>query len=58
MNVHEQPKADVILSDMTANTSGNIIEHDIQSSLDICEAVFDFATQNLRTGRRTGGILL
>jgi 23S rRNA (uridine2552-2'-O)-methyltransferase len=53
---NEQPKADVILSDMAANTSGNI-EHDIQSSLDICEAVFDFATQNLRTGRGRGMLL-
>ena len=56
-----QPKVDVILSDMAANTSGNKV-HDSQSSLEICEAVFDFAIQNLRTanefGRRRGGVLL
>jgi 23S rRNA (uridine2552-2'-O)-methyltransferase len=55
------PKADVILSDMAANTSGNEA-HDSQSSLDICEAVFDFAAQNLRTainaGRPKAGVLL
>jgi len=57
----EQPKVDVILSDMAANTSGNKI-HDSQSSLEICEAVFEFVTRNLRTadeiGRRKGGVLL
>ena len=56
-----QPKADVILSDMAANTSGNDT-HDSQSSLEICEAVFDFAVRNLRSaesiGRRKGGVLL
>jgi len=58
---NRQPKADVILSDMAANTSGNDA-HDSQSSLEICEAVFDFAARNLRTadsvGRRKGGVLL
>ena len=58
---NEQPKVDVILSDMAANTSGNTV-HDSQSSLEICEAVFEFATRNLRTadevGRRKGGVLL
>jgi len=58
---NRQPKADVILSDMAANTSGNDA-HDSQSSLEICEGVFDFATRNLRTadsvGRRKGGVLL
>ena len=58
---NRQAKADVILSDMAANTSGNDA-HDSQSSLEICEAVFDFATRNLRTanstGRRKGGVLL
>ena len=34
--------------DMAANTSGNMV-HDSQSSLEMCEAVFDFATRNLRT---------
>ena len=56
-----QSKADVILSDMAANTTGNKV-HDSQSSLEICEAVFDFVAQNLRTadevGRRKGGVLL
>ena len=54
-------KADVILSDMAANVSGNVA-HDIEASLEICEAVFDFASRNLRTaqsiGRRKGGVLL
>ena len=58
---NRQPKADVILSDMAANTSGNDA-HDIQSSLEICEGVFDFAARNLRpadsVGRRKGGVLL
>jgi len=58
---NDQPKVDVILSDMAANTSGNTV-HDSQSSLEICEAVFEFATRNLRTadeiGRRKGGVLL
>lgn len=57
----QQAKADVILSDMAANTSGNDA-HDSESSLEICEAVFDFATRNLRAadsvGRRKGGVLL
>ena len=57
----KQPKVDVILSDMAANTTGNHV-HDSQSSLEICEAVFDFATRNLRTadevGRARGGVLL
>ena len=54
-------KADVILSDMAANVSGNVA-HDIEASLEICEAVFDFASRNLRPaqsiGRRKGGVLL
>ena len=57
----KQPKVDVILSDMAANVTGNRV-HDSQSSLEICEAVFEFATRNLRTadevGRRRGGVLL
>ena len=56
-----QPKVDVILSDMAANITGNKV-HDSQSSLEICEAVFEFAKQNLRTadeiGRPKGGVLL
>lgn len=54
-------KADIILSDMAANVSGNVA-HDIEASLGICEAVFDFASKNLRSaqsiGRRKGGVLL
>ncbi|KAF5313828.1 hypothetical protein D9619_013015 [Psilocybe cf. subviscida] len=54
-------RADVVLSDMAANVSGNDA-HDIEQSLRICEAVFEFAQRNLRTadsiGRRRGGVLL
>lgn len=54
-------KADVILSDMSANVAGND-SHDTQASLEICESVFEFAKYNLRTadsiGRRRGGVLL
>jgi 23S rRNA (uridine2552-2'-O)-methyltransferase len=54
-------KADVILSDIGANMTGNMI-HDSQSSLSICEAVMRFTMENLRTarsiGRTHGGILL
>ncbi|EDR09996.1 RNA methyltransferase [Laccaria bicolor S238N-H82] len=54
-------KADIILSDIAANASGNDV-HDIESSLEICEAVFCFARQYLRSaeriGRRRGGVLL
>jgi 23S rRNA (uridine2552-2'-O)-methyltransferase len=54
-------KADVILSDMAANTTGNRT-HDTQDSLDICHAVWDFTTKHLRTaksiGRKSGGVLL
>ncbi|THH14205.1 hypothetical protein EW146_g6114 [Bondarzewia mesenterica] len=58
---NSEGKADIILSDMAANTSGNKIR-DSQSSLDICEAVWIFASQHLRTaesiGRKRGGVLL
>lgn len=58
---HPDGKADVILSDMAANSTGNTA-HDIQCSLDICEAVFEFARVNLRSagviGRKNGGVLL
>lgn len=54
-------KVDVVLSDMAANVSGNDT-HDIEESLEICEAVFAFAQGHLRTaestGRRRGGVLL
>jgi 23S rRNA (uridine2552-2'-O)-methyltransferase len=38
--------ADIILSDMAANFSG-YKTRDVESSLDICHAVFDFAKDNL-----------
>ncbi|OBZ73280.1 Ribosomal RNA large subunit methyltransferase E [Grifola frondosa] len=54
-------KADVILSDMAGNFSGNKTA-DIESSIDICSAVFEFAQRHLRTsksiGRRQGGVLV
>ena len=54
-------KADVILSDMAANATGNRT-HDTQESLDICHAVWDFTNKHLRTatsiGRKSGGVLL
>jgi len=54
-------KADVILSDMAANATGNRT-HDTQDSLDICHAVWDFTRKHLRTaesiGRKNGGVLL
>ncbi|KAH9167213.1 23S ribosomal RNA methyltransferase [Lactarius sanguifluus] len=54
-------KADVILSDMAANATGNRT-HDTQDSLDICHAVWNFTQKHLRTaesiGRKSGGVLL
>ncbi|TFK51502.1 23S ribosomal RNA methyltransferase [Heliocybe sulcata] len=54
-------KADIILSDMAANMTGNKIA-DSESSLDICNAVFTFAKGHLRTaesvGRRRAGVLV
>lgn len=54
-------KADVILCDMAANSTGNYV-HDSEASLQICTAVLEFARRNLRTareiGRSTGGVLL
>jgi 23S rRNA (uridine2552-2'-O)-methyltransferase len=54
-------KADIILSDIGANMTGNMI-HDSEASLSICEAVMRSAMGNLRTarsvGRTHGGILL
>ena len=46
-------KADLILSDMAANFTGNRVK-DIESSLDICLAVWRFVKQNLRTTEETG----
>ena len=54
-------KADVILSDMAANFSGNRIR-DVESSLIIAESVLEFVARNLRTAeskhRKNGGALL
>lgn len=54
-------KADVILSDMAANATGNRTR-DTQDALDICHAVWDFTSKHLRTaqsiGRKSGGVLL
>ncbi|GLB42997.1 putative ftsJ-like methyltransferase [Lyophyllum shimeji] len=54
-------KVDVILSDMAANASGNLTR-DVESSLEICLAVFDFARRHMRSaesiGRKRGGVLL
>jgi 23S rRNA (uridine2552-2'-O)-methyltransferase len=54
-------KADVILSDMAANATGNRT-HDTQDAIDICHAVWDFTRKHLRTaqslGRKSGGVLL
>lgn len=52
---------DIVLSDMAANFSGNRTA-DTESSLQICEAVLNFAKRHLRTGReigrRKGGVLV
>ena len=54
-------KADVILSDMAANFTGNTTA-DIEACLAICESVFEFVKRHLRTaesvGRRRGGALV
>ena len=57
--------ADIILSDMAANSSG-YKTRDVESSLDICQSVFDFAKDNLHVRdtshttakRHRGGTLL
>ncbi|RPD56794.1 23S ribosomal RNA methyltransferase [Lentinus tigrinus ALCF2SS1-7] len=54
-------KAEVILSDMAANFTGNVIA-DTESSIAICESVFAFARRHLRTAesmkRPRGGALV
>ncbi|KII84731.1 hypothetical protein PLICRDRAFT_45538 [Plicaturopsis crispa FD-325 SS-3] len=54
-------KADIVLSDIAENFSGNGIR-DSASSLEVCSAVFQFAARHLRTaqdiGRPRGGVLL
>lgn len=57
--------ADIVLSDMAANFSGHKTR-DVESSLDICQSVFDFAKDNLHVRdtsqatakRHRGGTLL
>lgn len=51
--------ADIILSDMAANFSG-YKTRDVESSLDICQSVFDFAKDNLHVATKghRGGTLL
>lgn len=57
--------ADIILSDMAANFSG-YKTRDVESSLDICQSVFNFAKDNLHVRdtsqtaakRHRGGTLL
>jgi 23S rRNA (uridine2552-2'-O)-methyltransferase len=54
-------KADVVLSDIAVNSSGNKTR-DIARSIEVCQAVYTFACENLRTaheiGRKKGGVLL
>ncbi|KAK2459817.1 hypothetical protein APHAL10511_008138 [Amanita phalloides] len=54
-------RVDVVLSDMASNASGNDTR-DTEASVEICNAVFEFAKRHLRTaeaiGRRKGGVLL
>ena len=55
------PQVDVILSDIAANMSGNTIK-DTESSLDVCNAVWQFVTKHLKTekdySRELGGALV
>ncbi|KAI0315416.1 FtsJ-like methyltransferase-domain-containing protein [Amylostereum chailletii] len=57
----EDGKADVVLSDMAANMTGNRIS-DTESSLEICNAVMEFCKKHVRSaqdeGHRHGGSLL
>ena len=46
-------KADLILSDMAANFTGNKVR-DTEASLDICLAVFEFVKNHMRTVQETG----
>ncbi|EIN04097.1 ribosomal RNA large subunit methyltransferase J [Punctularia strigosozonata HHB-11173 SS5] len=54
-------RADVVLSDMAANATGNRAR-DVEASLQICEAALEFCRRNLRTaesvGRNAGGVLV
>ena len=48
--------ADVILSDMAANFTGNKA-HDVEMSLDICHSVFEFAINNLNVWEVHEGVV-
>lgn len=54
-------KADMVLSDMAANMTGNKTA-DIESGLDVANAAVTFARKHLRTaesvGRRKAGVLV
>ncbi|EIM80644.1 23S ribosomal RNA methyltransferase [Stereum hirsutum FP-91666 SS1] len=58
---NNEGKADVIMSDMAANMSGNGTQ-DSAACLDICCSVWNFTRQHLRTaqsvGRLRGGVLI
>ncbi|KAI0919876.1 hypothetical protein AcV5_001827 [Taiwanofungus camphoratus] len=60
-DANPEGKADLVMSDMAANFSGNKT-HDIESCLDISNAVIQFTRRHLRTaesmGRRKGGVLI
>ncbi|KAI0045048.1 23S ribosomal RNA methyltransferase [Auriscalpium vulgare] len=60
-HANAEGKADVILSDMAANSTGNKIA-DTENALDICKAVWSFTRDHLRTaesvGNNRGGVLL
>ncbi|KAF9221093.1 23S ribosomal RNA methyltransferase [Gyrodon lividus] len=48
--------ADIILSDMAANFSGYKLR-DVESSLDICHSVFEFAKDNLQVRDMSQGVI-
>ena len=50
---NREGKADIIMSDMAANMSGNNIK-DGAACLDICLAVWKFTRQHLRTAESIG----
>ncbi|KAJ7641344.1 ribosomal RNA large subunit methyltransferase J [Roridomyces roridus] len=54
-----ETKADVILCDMASNSTGNAF-HDIESSLSICNSVFEFSQRHWAQSskRELGGVLL
>ena len=48
-----ETKADVILSDIAPNMSGNKTR-DVAAGIEVCEAVYRFASQHLRVGENDG----